>query len=184
MTREEPGADWRDESRTAAAELDDERDRGELRSRYYGLLQELRVVVTGVQVLLAFLLTVPFAQRFAELDDAAQAWFGVALTSATISVLAFVTPTAMHRFGQRTARAERLSFSIVITRVGLFFLGIAILSSFAVVVGFLFAGPIPVLLVALIAVAMIGLWIVVPVATGYRDDRQDRHDKRTLDSDR
>jgi hypothetical protein len=164
----------RDESRTGAAELDDERDRSELRNRYYGLLQELRVVVTGVQVLLAFLLAVPFAQRFAELDDTAQAWFGVALTSATMAVIAFVTPTAMHRFGRRTARGERLAFSIIVTRIGLFFLAIAILSSFGVVVAFLFDGPIPALLVGVIAVTMIGLWVVVPIATGYSDDRHDR----------
>jgi hypothetical protein len=174
VTHDPAQAEPRDESRTGAAELDDERDRSELRNRYYGLLQELRVVVTGVQVLLAFLLAVPFAQRFAELDDPAQAWFGVALTSATISVIAFVTPTAMHRFGRRTARGERLAFSIVVTRIGLFFLAVAILSSFSVVVGFLFDGPIPALLVATIAVTIVGLWIVVPIATGYSDDRHER----------
>ncbi len=130
--------------------------------------------MTGVQVLLAFLLAVPFAQRFAELDDAAQAWFGVALTSATISVIAFVTPTAMHRFGRRTARGERLAFSIIVTRIGLVFLAVAILSSFGVVVGFLFDGPVPALLVAVIAVTMIVLWVVVPIATGSSDDRHDR----------
>jgi hypothetical protein len=164
----------RDESRTSAAGLDDEQDRSELRSRYYGLLQELRVVVTGVQVLLAFLLAVPFAQRFGELDSTAQAWFGVALTSATISVILFVTPTAMHRFGRRTARGERLAISIVVTRIGMVFLAVAILSSFGVVVSFLFGGPVPALLVALIAVTIVVLWIAVPIATGFADDRHDR----------
>ncbi len=46
------------------AELDDEADRDELRRRYYGLMQELRVLLPGVQILVAFLLTVPFATRF------------------------------------------------------------------------------------------------------------------------
>jgi hypothetical protein len=146
-----------------ADELDDENDRGELRNRYYGLLQELRVVVTGVQVLLAFLLTVPFAQRFAQLDTTSKAWFGVALTSATISVIAFVTPTAMHRFGRRTARGERLEVSIAVTRVGLFFLGVAILSSFGVVASFLFDEPVPAILITVVAVTMVGLWVVVPI---------------------
>jgi hypothetical protein len=50
--------------------LDSERNRGELRDRYYGLLQELRVVLPGVQVLVAFLLTAPFATRFGQVDDA------------------------------------------------------------------------------------------------------------------
>src|SRR3954447_9266171 len=109
--------------------LDDENDRGEIRSRYYGLLQELRVVVTGVQVLLAFLLSVPFAQGFARLDESQRAWFGGALVCATLSVIAFVTPTAMHRYGKRTARGDRLAFSIAATRIGLCFLALAMLLS-------------------------------------------------------
>ena len=36
------------------------------------LLQELRVVLPGVQVLFAFLLTVPFTQRFAQLTTLQQ----------------------------------------------------------------------------------------------------------------
>ena len=106
----------RDRAARSASGLDDEADRSELRDRYYGLLQELRVVVTGVQVLLAFLLTVPFTQRFSQLDDSELAWFGAALVSAIFSVVAFVTPTAMHRYGKRTARGDRLRLSIVMTR--------------------------------------------------------------------
>lgn len=151
-----------------ASGLDDESDRAELRDRYYGLLQELRVVVTGVQVLLAFLLTVPFAQRFASLSDSAQAWFGVALTCATLSVIAFVTPTAMHRFGKRTARADRLEVSIVFTRIGLALLGLAMLMSFAVVADFLFDATVAVLMVLVVSVAMVGMWIVVPLITRAR----------------
>ena len=129
-----------DVSEVPASGLDDDLNRAELRDRYYGLLQELRVIVPGVQVLLAFLLTVPFAQRFATLDDPAQAWFGVALTSATLSVVAFVTPTALHRFGDRTARAERLQLSVYTTRVGWCLLAVAMTVSFGVVVSFLFDG--------------------------------------------
>ena len=86
-----------------AGALDDEQDRKEIRDRYYGLMQELRVVVTGAQVLLAFLLTVPFAQGFARLDAAEPRVVRGALVSATLSVIAFITPTAMHRYGKRTA---------------------------------------------------------------------------------
>lgn len=152
-----------------ASELDDDVDREELRDRYYGLLQELRVVVPGVQVLLAFLLTAPFAQRFAELDESEQAWFGAALVCATISVIAFVTPTAMHRFGRRTARGGRLALSIVATRIGLLFLGLAMLISFAVVVGFLFDGTVPVLLVVGVGTVLVAAWLVLPVVTRLTD---------------
>src|SRR3954451_6350080 len=155
--------------------LDDENDRGELRDRYYGLPQELRVVVTGVQVLLAFLLSVPFAQGFTRLDDTARAWFGAALVSAMLSVIAFVTPTAMHRYGKRTARGDRLSFSIAAARVGLLFLGLAVLLSFAVVVDYLYSGPVAVTLVLVVSVALIGAWLLLPLLTFVIDD--DRHER-------
>jgi ABC-type multidrug transport system permease subunit len=157
------------ESEEGPAALDDQLDRAELRNRYYGLLQELRVVVTGVQVLLAFLLTVPFDARFAELTDVEQAWFGAALVCATLSVIAFVSPTAMHRFGKRTARGERLASSIVATRLGLLLLGLSVLISFAVVVGFLYHGVVPVVLVAGVAAVMVAFWVVLPVVTRVRD---------------
>ena len=167
--------DDRHRSRADAEGLDDESDRTEIRNRYYGLLQELRVVVTGVQVLLAFLLTVPFAQGFSRLDEAQRAWFGGALVSATLSVIAFVTPTAMHRFGKRTARGDRLAFSIVATRLGLFFLALAVLFSFAVVVDYLYRGITPVVLVTLVAVALVLAWLVVPLLTYLTDRKRTDH---------
>ncbi len=39
------------------------------RERYRELLEELRTIIPGVQVLFAFLLTVPFSSRFADLDE-------------------------------------------------------------------------------------------------------------------
>ena len=158
-----------EDSETPANQLDDEHDREELRNRYYGLMQELRIVLPGVQVLVAFLLTVPFAQGFAEIDDFGRGLFGAALVAAILSVVAFITPTAMHRFGDRTARGERLQISIITTRVGLLLLAIAMTLSLAVVSRFLYDGIITVLLVAVIVVAVVALWIVTPLATRRAD---------------
>ena len=83
--------------------LDDVVDRAELRDRYYGLLQELRVVLPGVQVLLAFLLTAPFAAKFDDLDSWGRRAYQVALTSSMLSVTFLLSPTFLHRFGERTA---------------------------------------------------------------------------------
>ena len=159
-----------EDSELPADQLDDERDRDELRNRYYGLMQELRIVLPGVQVLVAFLLTVPFAQGFAEVDDVGRALFGAALVAAILSVVAFMTPTAMHRFGDRTARGERLQISIVMTRVGLLLLAVALTLSLAVVSRFLYDGIVTVLLVTVIVVAVVALWIVTPLTTR-RPDR-------------
>ena len=106
--------------------LDDVADRDELRQRYYALLQELRVVLPGVQVLLAFLLTVPFQQRFEELDTWGRRAYEIALTSSMLSVVLLLGPTILHRFGERTARRDRLLWSVRLMVVGLILLGIAL----------------------------------------------------------
>ena len=96
----------------SVAELDDVVDRDELRRRYYGLMQELRVLLPGVQILVAFLLTVPFATRFGNVGRFEKACFGVALGGGAIAIMLFVTPTAIHRLGERRARSRRLLWSI------------------------------------------------------------------------
>ena len=159
-----------EDSEVPADQLDDERDREELRNRYYGLMQELRIVLPGVQVLVAFLLTVPFAQGFADVDDLGRALFGAALVAAILSVIAFMTPTAMHRFGDRTARGERLETSIIMTRVGLLLLAVAMTLSLAVVSRFLYDGFVTVLLVTVVVIAVVALWVVMPLSTR-RPDR-------------
>ena len=141
--------------------LDNEADRGELRDRYYGLLQEQRVVLPGVQVLLAFLLTAPFAQRFAQLDGLGKGLFAGALMSAMFSVIGFVAPIVLHRFGDRTARTTRLQFSIAATRAGLVFLALALVLALAVVARYLFDPVITVLMVGGTLAAMVALGILV-----------------------
>src|SRR3954449_11271769 len=85
-------------------ELDDERDRDELRRRYYGLLQELRVLLPGVQILVAFLLTAPFAAAFKNLDEVGQYLYGISLGAGMLAVIFFVAPTVFHRVGPRRSR--------------------------------------------------------------------------------
>jgi MFS family permease len=143
--------------------LDDTTDRRELRDRYYGLLQELRVVLPGVQVLLAFLLTVPFAQRFNELDDWGRRAYEAALTCSMLSVVFLLGPTFLHRFGERTARRDRLLWSIRLMVVGLALLGLALITALWGVARFVFGDGSALQLVIPVAVAMVGVWVIVPL---------------------
>lgn len=73
-------------------------DPKERRDRELGeLLQELRVAITGVQVLFAFLLTVPFTQRFTSLDPSQRRVYFAAVLTAAISSLLLIAPAANHR---------------------------------------------------------------------------------------
>src|ERR687895_2745655 len=87
------------------------------------LLQELRIILPGVQVLFAFLLTVPFAARFTELTAVQRyVFFGTLLCTAAATAL-LIAPSAHHRllFRQGT-REYRLRTGNVLTILGLAFL--------------------------------------------------------------
>src|SRR6478609_1436145 len=142
-----------------AAQLDDDRDRDELRSRYGMLLQELRVLLPGVQLLVAFLLTAPFAQGFDRVDQFGRVLYGVALTFGLLSVLAFTITIALHRFGERSARSARLVLSIKATRAGIAFLGVSLLCAFSVIVRLVYAPVWASLLIAIILLGMGLSWL-------------------------
>ncbi|HLV75506.1 hypothetical protein FHX41_5110 [Actinomadura hallensis] len=61
------------------------------------LLQGFRVAVTGVQVLFAFLLIVPFSTHFDKVDDAGTPLFYVALFGAAVASICFIAPVFHHR---------------------------------------------------------------------------------------
>src|SRR3954451_16512795 len=67
------------------------------------LLNELRVALPGVQFLLAFLLTVPFAQGFERITSTQKTLFYAALLSTAASTIFLIAPSATHRlrFHQR-----------------------------------------------------------------------------------
>ncbi|WP_262848280.1 DUF6328 family protein [Mumia quercus] len=61
------------------------------------LLQELRVAQTGVQILTAFLLTLPFTPRFEELDATQEGVYLAVLSGSVAATALLVAPVAMHR---------------------------------------------------------------------------------------
>lgn len=110
----------------------------ELRDRYRELLEELRVILPGVQVLFAFLLTAPFSSRFPDLDLVGRRGYFVALVGAAASTLLLLTPTAYHRLAPDADRARRLRIAVRLTVAGLATLGTAIVAALFVVTRFVF----------------------------------------------
>jgi hypothetical protein len=75
------------------------------------LLNELRVALPGVQVLFAFLLTVPFSQRFGQLTALQKdVYFGTFL-SAALGVALLIAPSSYHRLRFRHGDKERMLFT-------------------------------------------------------------------------
>lgn len=75
------------------------------------LLNELRVALPGVQVLFAFMLVVPFNQRFTELTTAERCFYYAAFVSAALGVALLIAPSSYHRLRFRQGDKERMLFT-------------------------------------------------------------------------
>jgi len=92
------------------------------------LLQEMRVAITGVQVLFAFLLTLPFQQRFSTLTDFGIAVYALAIGSSAAATTVFIAPVSAHRLLFRQHEKERLvrfADRALMTGLALLLIGIA-----------------------------------------------------------
>jgi hypothetical protein len=104
------------------------------------LLQELRVAQTGVQFLFAFLLTVPFTDRFVRLGGEQHGIYLGTLIATALAAICLIAPVSHHRvlFG-RQRKAELVRSSSRLAAVGLVFLCLSMVGAvfliFDVVVG-------------------------------------------------
>lgn len=127
------------------------------------LLQELRVALPGVQILFAFLLTVPFAQGFARVTDFQKNLYFATLMCTAISTACLIAPTATHRlrFHQRD-RNYVIEVAHRLTIAGLAFLALAILGAVALITDFLFDGGARWIWPAVVALVIAVLWFLRP----------------------
>jgi hypothetical protein len=128
------------------------------------LLQELRVALPGVQVLFAFLLTVPFAQGFAQLtSDQRDLYFGV-LMSTAVATAFLIAPSALHRLLFRQSDKEYLvNLSNKLTIVGLLVLAVSITGAVLLIADFLFNGWRVAVFTGVIGGLLMLLWLAVPL---------------------
>jgi len=106
--------------------VDEQADR-----KWNDLLQELRVMQTGTQLIAGFLLTLPFQSKFDELDTYQRTLYLVIVLVALLTTALVVTPIAVHRrisgrhVKQRLVRVAELFVAGVLTGIGLLLVGIS-----------------------------------------------------------
>ncbi|MBB2911325.1 hypothetical protein FHS43_002590 [Streptosporangium becharense] len=137
------------------------------------LLQGLRVAVTGVQVLFAFLLTVPFAPGFTKVDSLGRWLFFIALLSAALASVCFITPATQHRLLFRTGLKEKmLHRANEIGVVGAIGLAISMTSSVALVAETVINAWPAALFGGIVALTSAWLWFIQPIIDLYRIKHQ------------
>ncbi len=132
---------------------------------------ELRVVVTGVQVLFAFLLIVPFDTGFAHIGSFERTVYFVTLLLAALSAACTIAPSAQHRFLFRHDDKRHLVFaSNRIVIAGLAFLALAMCGALLLVATKLFGPTVGAITVILGALPLLLLWFLLPLRRRARLD--------------
>jgi hypothetical protein len=140
----------------------DERERTE--RQMAELLQELRVALPGVQILFAFLLTVPFAQGFQRVTNFQKDLFFATLMCTAVSTACLIAPTATHRLRfHKRDRKYVIEVAHRLTIAGLVFLAFAVVCAVALITDYLFGGAARWIWPALIAVVIAVLWFIRPL---------------------
>jgi len=128
------------------------------------LVQELRVVGLGVQVLFGFLLSLPFTTRFTKLDGTQRGLYLTSLVLAAVATTLLIGPVAYHRLVFRRGMKEQVvRFANALAILGLAAVAGAVLMAVLFVTDFV-AGAVAAGVITAVLACMLGvLWFVVPL---------------------
>lgn len=161
----ERDAQWDDEAR-------DETPTQRLDRNWTDLLQELRVVQTGVQLLTGFLLTLPFQARFSGLTSFQQNVYLFTVSCSVGATGLLIAPVSLHRLLFRQhARRVMVSVAHRMTLAGLVLLSCAIGGVVLLIFDFLRGRSAGWIGVASVALFLISLWLLLPLAIRGRSAR-------------
>ncbi len=138
------------------------------------LLNELRVALPGVQVLFAFLLVLPFQQRWTIVDEVQKAAYLVSFASTAIASILLIAPSPYHRIRFRDEdKFDLLRFGNRMLLGATAFLAVAITCA-AYLITTVVTDAFPAGVVAAIAALLIIVfWYVIPIRERNNDRRRD-----------
>jgi fatty acid desaturase len=143
------------------------------------LLNELRVALPGIQILFAFLLVVPFSNRFSVITSLQRNVYMLSFLTAAVATTLLIAPSAMHRILFRQKEKERIILtSNRLAIAATFFLAVSISG-----VVYLITDVVLNTLAAAILTAAIGLWtawiwFVMPLIRLIQNQREERQDRQ------
>lgn len=129
------------------------------------MLQELRVMQTGIQILTGFLLTLPFQSRFAELDDTqVLVYLGLVCLSALITALV-LSSVNLHRvlFGLRV-KATLVRHTAVIIQATIALVGLVLAGTAWLIFDLVVGRPAGLVVAGSVLLLVLLLWVVYPLA--------------------
>jgi drug/metabolite transporter (DMT)-like permease len=136
------------------------------------LLNELRVGLPGVQVLFAFLLVVPFNQRFTAATEFQRWIYFITLLLTAASAIFLIAPSFHHRLQFRHQEKEEVVLvGNALALIGLTLLALAMTGVVLLVTEFLFGGWTAAITTAAVAALFALVWYAIPVRRLLRSRR-------------
>lgn len=137
------------------------------------LLQELRVVQTGVQLLTGFLLTLPFQQKFPSLSDGERRVYMAAVAASILATGFLQAPVSVHRaLFRRHRRKETVALAHRLAIIGIVFLACAIVSVTTLIFDVLLGWTEGLVFGGLAAALLLTLWLAIPWSVRLRSPSQ------------
>jgi O-antigen/teichoic acid export membrane protein len=128
------------------------------------LLQELRVAQTGVQILFAFLLTLPFSSRGSEITGTRLVAYVVTLVAAASATAFLIAPVSYHRIVFREGRKEELlGVTNRLAQLGLLALVVALVGALFLAVDVVGGEPLVAVVTSAVAALYLVLWYLLPI---------------------
>jgi hypothetical protein len=159
-------AEWDKEQR-------DETPLERLDRNWVDLLQELRVIQTGVQLLTGFLLILPFQARFEQLSLFQQNVYLSTLAAAVLATGFLIAPVSLHRFLFRQ-HARRVTVDVAhrLAQIGLLLLALAIVGVVLLIFDLVLGLAGGLVAAGSVAVVLIVLWVVLPLVIREGNDQR------------
>ncbi|MEA2444893.1 MAG: hypothetical protein QOJ12_2185 [Thermoleophilales bacterium] len=133
------------------------------------LLNEIRVALPGVQVLFAFLLAVPFQQRFAGATGFQRDVYFVTLSCSFVATALLIAPSALHRVNFRIADKRRiLLISNWLTLAGIAVLAPAMVGVMLLIGDALFGRTTAVVTAVVAGAIFAAVWLALPLWERYQ----------------
>jgi hypothetical protein len=128
------------------------------------LLQELRVILPGVQVLFAFLLAVVFSARFSEITALQRAVYFATLMFTALSTACLIAPTVQHRvLWRQGARPERLKIANGLAIAGTAFLAAGMGCVIFLITSVIYNLALATVVTGFMVAVFVGLWYLLPL---------------------
>jgi hypothetical protein len=143
--------------------VDHETEKQRWDRNFADLLQELRVAQTGIQILFAFLLTLPFSNGFPRTTQFQKDIYLISLLSAAAATAMIIAPVAFHRALFRQGRKpELVRYAHRMATGGLAFLLIAMVSAVLLITDYLLSRTLSMILTGVTGVFFVWFWAAIP----------------------